>query len=164
MILLIKHILCWLTLTIMPHPFYLSVTELKYNASKKNLEISCKMFTNDLENALKKTIGKPIDILNPKNKQEVENILFEYIKKNLSISINNKLVNLKYIGYEKEEEAIWTYLEITGCEQPKALAIDNKLLYDYIKEQINIVHFEVGLFKESCKVVNPESKISFTVN
>lgn len=161
---IVKHLMCWLFLVLLPHPFYLSLTELKYDASKKNIEVSCKMFTNDLEDALKKNSGKPVDLLNPKNKQEVEKILFEYIKKRLSISINNKQVILKYIGYEKEEEAIWTYMEITDCELPKTLTIDNKLLYDYLKEQINIVQCEVGRYKESSKVANPESRISFSVN
>lgn len=163
MTLFIKQIFCWLILLLLPHPFYLSVTELKYNAPKKTIEVSCKMFTNDFEDALKKTCGKPIDILNPNNKAEVEKVLFEYVKKRLNIAINNKPVSLNYIGYEKEEEAIWTYMEITGCELPKTIAIDNKLLYDYLKEQINIVHCEVGTFKESSKVVNPESKISFVI-
>lgn len=164
MMLFIKHLICWLSLVVLPHPFYLSVTELKHDSSKKNMEVSCKMFTNDLEDALKKTSNKPIDILNPKNKQEVEAVLFAYIQKRLIILVNNKPVALKYIGYEKEEDAIWTYMEIANCEKPVTISIDNKLLYDHLKEQMNIVHCEVGTFKESSKVTNPDSKMSFTIN
>lgn len=161
---LIKHIIYWFCLVVLPHPFYLSVTELKYNVSKKSMEVSCKMFTNDLEDALKKTSNKPIDILNPKNKQEVEQILFDYIRKRLLLLVNNKPVVLNYIGYEKEEDAIWTYLEIVNCEKPVTISVDNKLLYDHLKEQMNIVHCEVGNFKESSKVSNPDSKMSFIIN
>jgi SpoU rRNA methylase family enzyme len=162
--LLIKHLIIWIGLVILPHPFYLSVTELKYNASKKSMEVSCKMFTNDLEDALKKTSGKSIDLLNTSNKKEAESVLFAYIQKRFIISVNNKPMELKYIGYEKEEEAIWTYMEIVNCEKPNAISIDNKLLYDYLKDQMNIVHCETGSFKESSKVVNPDSKITFTIN
>lgn len=162
--LLIKHLIIWISLVILPHPFYLSVTEIKYNASKKSMEVSCKMFTNDLEDALKKTSGKSIDLINTSNKKEVESVLFAYIQKRLTISVNNKPVVLKCIGYEKEEEAIWTYMEIVNCDKPNTISIENKLLYDYLKEQMNIVHCEAGTFKESSKVVNPDSKISFTIN
>ena len=36
------------------HPFYVSVTEINHNAADKTLEISCKMFTEDLEEILEK--------------------------------------------------------------------------------------------------------------
>lgn len=163
MAIILKNIVWWISFWLLPHPFYVSVTELKYNASKKNIEISCKMFTNDLEDALKKTNGKSIDVLNPTNKAEVEKVIFDYISKRLSITINGKTRTFKYIGYEKEEEAIWVYLEITACENPIVFAVDNKLLFDYLKEQINIVHCEVGTFKESRKLTNPDSGISFLV-
>lgn len=164
MLLLIKYISCLMGLSLLPHPFYVSVTELKYNSQKSSIEISCKMFSNDLEDALKKTNGKPIDLLNPKNKPEVEKLLFNYIANRLTIQVNGKTEKYGYIGYEKEEEAIWTYLEITHCQKPQNISIENKLLYDFLKEQINIVHFESGTYKESSKVTNPDSKITFLAN
>jgi hypothetical protein len=142
------------------HPFFVSVTEIKYNEKNKSLEIACKMFSNDLEDALKKTSKKNIDILHPKDKKETEKILFEYIQKRLQIKVNGKPVNYSFIGYEKEEEAVWTYLECKS-EKPKTLVIDNKLLYEFLKSQINIVHAEVLGNKQSSKVTNPESVISF---
>lgn len=119
------------------------------------------MFTNDLEGALKKTSGKSVDILNPKDKKDVEAILFDYIKKRLVIKINNKIINYTMIGYEKEEDAIWTYLELKKAELPKQISVDNKLLYDFLKEQTNIVNVEVNGIKKSYKVLNPEGKMDF---
>ncbi len=145
-----------------PHPFYLSVTDIKYNDKSKSLEIACKMFTNDLEDALKKITNKSIDILNPKNKPEVEKILFAYITKRLSVNLNGKLKTLKFIGYEKEDDVIWTYMEIEKCEKPKQLIIQNSLLYDFVKEQINIVQIEVDGNKQSSKVSNPNKEIRFS--
>lgn len=143
------------------HPFFVSVTDIKYNSTNKSIEISTKMFTNDLEGALKKTSGKSVDILNPKDKKDVEAILFDYIKKRLVIKINNKIINYTMIGYEKEEDAIWTYLELKKAELPKQISVDNKLLYDFLKEQTNIVNVEVNGIKKSYKVLNPEGKMDF---
>jgi hypothetical protein len=146
-----------------PHPFYLSVTDIKYNEKNKTLEIACKMFTNDLEGALKKTTGKKVDILNPKDKQEVEKILFDYINKRLNINLDGKTQTLKYIGYEKEEDVIWTYMEIEKCERPKQVNITTGLLYDFLKEQINLVSLEVAGNKQSSKVSNPDKEIKFII-
>lgn len=140
----------------------MSVVDVKYDMKQKTLQVSARLFTNDLEDALRKTGNKTIDLLNPKVKSEVDSVLFKYIKQRLHISINSKLQNLTYIGYEKEEESIWTYLEIKNVPLPKTLKIDTKLLYDFLPQQINIIHSEVKGIKKSSKVSNPESKSEFS--
>lgn len=147
-----------------PHPFYLSVTDVKYNEKNKSLEIACKMFTNDIEDALKRTTKTSVDLLHPKDKKETEKILFDYISKRLILNLNGKIQTLKYIGYEKEEDVIWTYMEIEKCEKPKQLNITTSLFYDFLKEQINLVSLEVGGKKQSSKVSNPEKEIKFKIN
>lgn len=143
------------------HPFFVSVIDLNYKQKEHALQISVKLFTNDLEDALKRTTKKKIDILNPINKAETDSILFNYIIKRLNISINSKKQTLHFIGYEKEEEAIWTYLEIKNSLQPKKINIETKLLYDFLPQQINIVHTNVNGIKKSSKVTNPASNIEF---
>ncbi|MES2761574.1 MAG: DUF6702 family protein [Bacteroidota bacterium] len=143
------------------HPFYISVVDIKHNAKQHSLNVSVKLFTNDIEDALKKTTSKPIDLLNPKNKAEMETELMNYIKKRLSLSVNAKMVNLDFIGYEKEEDAIWTYFEVKKVVQPKIIKIETKLLFDFLPQQTNIVHAEINGVKKSSKVVNPDSKIEF---
>ena len=143
------------------HPFYMGVTDLKYDAASKNMNVSVKLFTNDLEEALRKNSKKNIDILHPQNKAEVDSILFTYIKKRLSISLNLKQQTLHYIGYEREDESVWTYFELNKVPTPKTLDIDTRLLYDHFPQQINIVHAEVNGIKKSSKVTNPDSKVEF---
>lgn len=143
------------------HPFYVSVVDLNYKQKERNLQVSVKLFSNDLEDALQRTSKKNIDLLNPKNQAETDSVLLNYISKRLAIQVNSKKQLLNYIGYEKEEEAIWTYFEIKNCILPKNIRIDTKLLYDYLPQQINIVHFNVNGHKKSSKVTNPEHHIEF---
>ena len=44
--------------TAIKHPFYLSVIDIKHDAKTQNLNISVKLFINDIESALKKTTSK----------------------------------------------------------------------------------------------------------
>jgi hypothetical protein len=143
------------------HPFYVSVVDLNYKQKERNLQVSVKLFSNDLEDALQRTSKKNIDLLNPKNQAETDSVLLNYISKRLAILVNSKKQLLNYIGYEKEEEAIWTYFEIKNCILPKNIRIDTKLLYDYLPQQINIVHVNVNGHKKSSKVTNPEHHIEF---
>lgn len=144
------------------HPYYISVVDVKYNAQQKSIQLSARLFTNDLEDALEKIQHKKIDVLNPKNKAEVDSVLFTYIKQRLHISINKKDQSLNYVGYEREEESIWTYLEIKKITAPKTLSVTTKLLYDYLPSQVNIVHAEINGVKKSSKVTNPDSKVDFS--
>jgi hypothetical protein len=121
------------------------------------------MFTSDIEDALKRTTKKNIDILNPKDKKEIEKALFDYINKRLSINLNGKNQTLKFIGYEKEDDVIWSYLEIENCMKPNNFVVNNTLLYDFLKEQINIVEIDVDGKKQSSKISNPKKEIKFTV-
>ena len=143
------------------HPFYLGVTELRYNAKEKALQGSVKLFTNDLEAALKKIHKQTIDLINPKDSLKTQKILEEYLKARLSIRVNNTLKNYEFIGFEREQEAIWMYLEIKNCTEPKKLSVENTLLYDYIKDQSNIMHIEVREEKKSLKLNNPEKLAVF---
>ena len=141
------------------HPYYISLVDVKYNAKQMSVQISTRMFINDLEDALRKTSKTTIDILNPKNKSEADSVLFTYIKQRLSFTVNSKKQKLSFIGYESEEESIWAYLEIKKVPTPKKMSIDTKLLYDFLPNETNIVHAEINGIKKSSKVTNPNSKV-----
>ena len=144
------------------HPFYISVIDIKHNVKEQKLNISVKLFTNDIEDALNKTTHKLIDLLNPSNKSDMEHELFIYIQKHLSISVNQKNTTLNFIGYEREDEAIWIYLESSLVHKPKVIDIKTKLLYDFLPLESNIIHCEINGISKSSKVNNPDNIIKFS--
>lgn len=143
------------------HPFYLSVTDLKYSEKEKAIQGSVKIFTNDLEGALKKKHNKTIDLINIKDTVTTKKILSDYLKEHLQISPEGKQKEYQLLGFEREEEATWIYIELKNCPKPKSLVVENTILYDHIKEQTNIVHFELSGEKKSYKVVYPEKDVRF---
>jgi hypothetical protein len=145
----------------MAHPFYMSVTDLKYNQKEKSVEGSVKVFVNDLESALKKITNKKIDLIHPKDTVFTKKILTGYLSQRLSIKINGEDKPFRLIGFEQEAENFWIYIVASECETPKLVEVQNGILYDYLKEQINIVHLEVKGKTLSAKVVNPEKGLKF---
>jgi hypothetical protein len=143
------------------HPFYLSVTDLKYNVKEKAMQGSVKLFINDLEDALKKINKQTVDLINPKDTSKITAMLYDYLKKRLTIKVNNQLINYSLIGFEKEEAAIWIYIELKNCPDPKKIIVENSLLYDFLKEQTNIIHCEVKGEKQSLKLNYPEKLATF---
>jgi hypothetical protein len=141
----------------LPHPLYVSITEMNYNETSKNIEVSCKVFTDDIEKALEKKTGRPYHITSAQD-PVIAAALASYLHDHLGISFDNKAVTLKYLGYELEKEAVWSYLEGSVGAIPKTAQISNSVLYDFSGEQINLVHITVHGERRSTKLVNPEAK------
>jgi hypothetical protein len=125
------------------HPFYITLTELRYNPSSKKMEVAQKIFWDDLEVGLSKEIGGPVDFLNPKDKSKLETQIKAYLLKHSQVWVNGKLVPLSYVGYEVEEDAAWFYLESTATAAPKSVEVQNTLLIRDFEGQQNIVHVYV---------------------
>jgi hypothetical protein len=129
----------WAYLTL-AHPFYITLTELRYNPSSKKMEVAQKIFWDDLEVGLSKEIGGPVDFLNPKDKTKLETQIKAYLLKHSQVWVNGKMVPLSYVGYEVEEDAAWFYLESTATAVPKSVEVQNTLLIRDFEGQQNIVH------------------------
>ncbi len=144
------------------HPYYVSNTDINYDSTSKNIEITCRIFTDNLEDALEKSTKKSINILQPKNKEEINQLINQYLNNHFKLTVNGKIKSFQFIGYEQNEDAIWVYIETPEIEVPKKIEITNSLLYDYFPQQINMVHYSVnGEKKVSHKLNNPESKLKF---
>ncbi|MES2726908.1 MAG: DUF6702 family protein [Bacteroidota bacterium] len=144
----------------MPHPFYVSVTEIKFNKNN-TAAISCRLFTDDLQNALFK-LYKVKTSLNKKD-TALNAFLEKYFKERLVINTANKNLTLHCIGYEIEEEATWCYFEANGANSNK-ISISNSLLYDFLPEQSNLIHCYVNNERKSFKLVNPQTQAVFEFN
>jgi len=143
------------------HPFYVSVTEIKQNPANHSIEISCRMFYDDLEKALEKQYRVQLDIVKPKDKTQINKLINDYVKKHLMIRVDGKALNLNYVGYEIQEDGAWCYFEVKGIELVKQVDVHDDLLYEQHPEQINMMHVIVGNQRKSTKVDNPDADASF---
>jgi len=145
------------------HPFFVSMTEFSYNGKEKELEISVRIFMDDLENTIRKTHpGVKIDILHPADQAQMNQFVSDYIQKHLQLQLNGKPVTISFVGYEQQSESIWSYFEIKDVAGVKKLDVTNNLLHDYNTNQINMMHIKVGDNEQSYKLDYPDSKTTFT--
>jgi hypothetical protein len=143
------------------HRFYLSLTEVRIDTKKQTLDVSCKLFTDDLEDLLVKKYGKKIDIATNTKNKEVQTLLSKYVTENFKINIGGKLMTLNFVGFEAETDATWIYLETVPFKEKGKVNILNTLLYDYLPEQSNMINFYWDDIEKSAKLVNPEKMVEF---
>lgn len=144
------------------HPIYVSVVEIEHNLKEKTLEVSCKLFTDDFEKALRSAYKTHVDLINPNDKTAMDKLVNDYVQKHLKITVNGRPLSMKYIGYEKEGEGIYSYYEIENVQQAQQFSIVNNLLYEYHPEQMGLMHITVNGNRKSTKLNNPNEKAVLT--
>lgn len=143
------------------HPYYISVVEINHNATDKTLEVSCKIFANDFETTLEKNYKSRVDLSNPKDKSTTDKWISDYIRKHLALKADGKNLNLSYLGFEKEEEAIYSYFQVNDIASVKYVDITDSILHDFSDQQINIIHCIIGGKRQSTKLDYPKTEASF---
>ena len=153
----------WLmtSLVALVHPFYVGVTEIQHNEKEKTLEVSVKLFVDDFESALNKQYGATVDLTNPKDAAKTNGQVAAYLQQHLQVKVNGQAVKPEFIGYEKEREAAWCYIQVSNISAVKKLEVDNSLLYEVFDKQIHLIHVTVKDQRKSNKVSFPDSKTSF---
>jgi hypothetical protein len=144
------------------HPFYISITEINNNAKDKTLEISCKMFAEDLEETLNKNYKTEVDLSLAKDKAALDKFIPDYVNRHFSLVVDGKPVKLNYVGYEKDKESAYSYFQVDNVPSLKRLDVNNSLLHDFNQDQINIVHVVVNGKRQSTKLDFPSKQASFS--
>lgn len=144
------------------HPFYVCVTEITHNAKTQSLEISCRIFNDDLEKTINNHYHTNVDVIKPADKAKLNLLISDYIKKHLLIKADGKHLELNYVGYEIQQDAAWCYLEVKGISNVKKIDVHNDILYTEHPEQSNMMHVTVKGERKSNKVDNPDADLSFS--
>jgi hypothetical protein len=133
---LISAVLYW-------HPFHVSVTDIEHDAESKSIQVSHRIFLDDLEIGLKKhhKIEK-LDTYEPESQERLDSLISSYLKKKVLFVINGKSMEFNYLGSELEGDARWCYYEIEGVEEVNEAEVTNVALMDAFDDQQNIIHFK----------------------
>lgn len=124
------------------HAYYVSVSEIYHNPKNSSLEISTKIFIDDLEQAIRKYENSEITISDQGNIAGTKSSLEAYLLDKFDILINKNPVEMHMIGYELEEDAILCYIEIENVREVKTVDVKNSILCEIYDEQINLTHFQ----------------------
>ena len=141
------------------HDFHTSLTEINYNPKSGSLELSVRVFTDDLELTLTHfNKGKLVKIEDPET--VVDPLIEQYIRKNLALVSPDKEVKFgKFYGKEKEADATWIYLEMFDCKQIKNYSLYNSIMLEMFSDQTNLVNILYPSQKKTI-VFDSETKVS----
>jgi len=137
------------------------MTEIIHNENTKTLEISVRIFTDDLEKELAKDCNCKVDLSKNELHSSMEIMIKNYLKKALKIKKDEKLLDIQFLGFEKEEESTWSFLEVKLQPDANRLEITNKILFQTQPRQSNLIRLKKRDFDKTRQLSYPESTIRF---
>lgn len=143
------------------HKFYVAIFQVNYNQGKQTMEITSRVFIDDLNKALEKKYGRPVHVADQGQTDEDIELMKKYISANFSIEINGKMRTLLYRSSEIENNVLICYYSIREIPQVKSLTIGNKMFFDLVTEQQNIIQTNIYGKKSSLLLTsdNPSGTI-----
>jgi hypothetical protein len=133
-----------------PHKYYVSTTDIFYKADEQQLQLVVRVFTDDLQQALRNFVDQEIS-LDPNNKSaaEVETILGAYFQENFVLHNASEKVVFSFVGWEYKQDKTFLYASFENIGAPDQLAWSNSFLMEAFPDQKNIVTFHKASVKKS---------------
>ena len=145
------------------HKFYVSIYQVEYKSEKKELQITSRIFLDDLVDAVEASSKKKVN-LGEKNQSAEDLILFEkYQNQHLAVKINNKSVRYKYLSSELENNVFISYFKVENLAAVKSIEVKNTALFEILPTQQNIIQIKIDKEKSSLLLTtdNPSGKRDF---
>ena len=144
------------------HPFHVSVCDIEHDPESQALQISQRIFIDDLEEGLKGFHKlDQVDTYKPKDPQRLDSLIEKYLEAKLFIRANGKDLKLNYLGSELEGDARWAYLEVENMAVVDEAEVSNLILVEVFADQENIVHFKSKGKIRSYRLSKDEKKVNF---
>ncbi|TFH27164.1 MAG: hypothetical protein E4H10_04785 [Bacteroidia bacterium] len=147
----------------MPHKFYVSLTEFRYNSQTERFEVSIRMFPDDLDRALLERTGIQTQLSTEFEHEKADSILKTYLLESFSLQADGNLIAFSYLGKESESDAVWCYLESTPVSGPRSLYIRHELLTEIFPDQVNIVQVYTDTWNKGLLLNRNQSSGKLTV-
>lgn len=138
------------------HKFYVAIFQIEENQSKKRIEITTRIFIDDLNIALEKKFNKKFDLekVNTQNNEFVS----KYITSNFTISVNGEQKIMLFKSSEQENNVLICYFTINAIPKIKSIAIENSILTETFNEQQNIIQAHFHNNRQSLLLTAEKSK------
>lgn len=123
------------------HDFHASFAIIERSADASILEISVRVFADDLEDALSAREGRPVkfDVTT-----DIDRLISDYMTTTLELRTQDgRAKPCTWVGKEARIDSVWIYLE-TPAEDLARLQVRSRVLHERFADQVNLVQVKDG--------------------
>ena len=146
------------------HPIHVSIAEIDHNQEAKALQITLRIFIDDLELSIRNKINSPeLDLLNPGGAKTTDQLVKDYLTEVLKLKVDKKAVQTNYLGHEIEGPAMICYIEVENIKKFKSIEVTNKAILETHEDQSNLINVNYLEKVKSLRLTNdkPTGVVSF---
>lgn len=121
------------------HPFYISLCQIDYNQENQSVEISVKIFVDDLINAMAAEGHDKLYIGEEREDKNTDAYIFAYLQDKLHLKVNEQSLQFNFVGKELDKDVVWSYLEIPNVKSLNDVEVSCNILVDMYSDQSNVV-------------------------
>jgi hypothetical protein len=140
------------------HKFYVSIYQINYNQKKQMLEITSRIFIDDMNAVLKQNNKIKTNISEKNESLEDVELMKKYLLEHFTIKINGKLKTINYVNKEIETNVIICYYNVKNVSEIKTLEVQNNALFDLNSDQQNIIQTTIYGKKRSLLLTTDKIK------
>jgi hypothetical protein len=140
------------------HKFYMAIYQINYAPQKKMVQITSRIFIDDLNKTLEKKYKKKLFLGSDKESAEELILLRKYMNENFSVKVNGRAKTINFLSKEIDDDVLICYWNIKEIAKINSLEISNSVLLDWNAEQQNITHVNVLGIKKSILFIASSTK------
>jgi len=125
------------------HKYYVSVSNMEYNAEAKSLQMTTRFFIDDFEDVLTDRSDQKISLGDVSELSDLKLTIAGYLERKITIKTDGINQNINYLGAEYESDQIILYIEIPVSQQPKTIEMSFTAFTELFEEQKNLVHCKI---------------------
>lgn len=118
------------------HKFHASFATLNYNEQTKSVEVTMRIFPDDLEAALSKQLGRSVKL---DKSRESSQMIMNYLRKTFELKKGGRLQAFRWIGMELGVDSAWLYFESKMPLGVVGAQIRSQFLCELYDDQTNVV-------------------------
>jgi hypothetical protein len=147
---MVRFTIIW-ALLIAFHPVHVSLASLEYEESAGMFSMFVKVYSDDLENDCRLVTGNSELLLYESGYKPDGDILQEYIKDRISITIDNKLLVGEIERIEADQEEVRINIKYIYKGDATNIIIKNRIMTDLFDDQTNLFIIRMGDWEEGIK-------------
>ena len=140
------------------HKFYVALYQVNYAPEKKMLQITSRIFVDDLNSAVGKKYSKKINLGSENESVDDVNFLKKYFSEKFYIKVNGQTKPILFLSKEMEGDVLICYFSVKEIQKINSLEIYNAVITEGNAEQQNIMHFNVSGVKNTLLFTESTSK------
>ncbi|WP_396144203.1 DUF6702 family protein [Flavobacterium sp.] len=140
------------------HKFYVSIYQVNYAPKKKMIQITSRLFIDDVNDALEKKFKKRTYFALENETPEDEVFLKKYFAEKFIIKVNGVSKTINYLSKDIDGNVVICYFSVKDLPKISSVAIENSALMELNEEQQNIIQANINGEKQSLLLTSENFK------